>query len=228
MRSLIVCKIFPILIIVFHSHAYSSTFRNDGASPPPYDAELEPLVLGPDGAPLPIYSPETESQASLFVSDDINRGDSTGEGQADTDGGRREELIRNGNDECPPTNRRNRGNKRVRQLSCPVEVIQNSQGPATGQRLKTAPRPTVQPVEMPETEPYIPLQFLKPDEETCLPAIIGKGTFFSAPNTPVCSTGLNQINYLPASKALYVTLQECFPCKSLFFPPLPKKKRRHF
>lgn len=219
MRPLIICETFPILIIVFHSHAYS-TIRNDGASSPSafsYDAELEPLVLGPDGAALSIFSNEAESQGSLFASDDMNSGDSAGENQADTNGGRTEEPIRNGNDECP-TNRRNQVKMRVRQLSCPVEPMQSSQGPETEQRIKTAPRRMVQPVEMPETEPYIPLQFLKPDEETCLPAITGKGTLFSASNTPVCSTGLDQINYLLATKALYVTLQECFPCKSLSFP----------
>lgn len=220
MRPLIICEIFPILIIVFHSHAYS-TVRNDGASSPSassYDAELEPLVLGPDGAALSIFSHEAESQGSSFASDDMNRGDSAGEGQADTNGGQTEEPISNGNDGCPPTNRRKQGKMRVRQISCQVEPMQSSQGPATGQRIKTAPRRTVQPVDVPETEPYIPLQFLKPDEETCLPAITGKRTFFSAPNTPVCSTGLDQINYPLATKALYVTLQECFPCKSLSFP----------
>lgn len=223
MRPLIICETFSILIIVFHSYAYL-TIRNDGASSPSafsYDAEVEPLVLGPDeAAPLSIFSHEAESQGSLFASDDMNNsGDSAGENQADTNGGRTERPIMNGNDECPPTNRRNRGKMRVRQLSCPAEPMQSSQGPATGQRLKTAPRRTVQPVEMPETEPYIPLQFLKPDEETCLPAITGKGNFFSASNTPVCSTGLDQLSYPLATKALYVTLQECFPCKSLSFTP---------
>lgn len=224
MRPFSICETFPILILVFHSsHAYS-TIRNDGASSSPsafsYDAELEPLDLGPpDGAAISIFSHEAESQGSLFASDGINRGDAAGEGQADRNGGRTEERIRNANNECPPTNRRNRGKMRLRQLSCPVEPMQNSQGPATtGQRTKTAPRQRIQPDEIPETEPYIPLQFLKPDEETCLPAITGKGTFFSASNTPVCSTGLDQINYLLSSKAQYVTLQECFPCKSLSFP----------
>ncbi len=220
MRPLIICETFPILIIVFHSHAYS-TIRNDGVSSLSafsYDAELEPLVLGPDGAALSIFSHEAESQGSLFASDDMNRGDFARENQADTNSGRTERPIMDVNDECPPTNRRNRGKMRVRQLSCPVEPMQGSQGPAAGQRIETAPRRTVQPVEMPETEPYIPLQFLKPDEETCLPAITGKGTFFSAPNTPVCSTGLDQLTYTLATKALYVTLQECFPCKSLSFP----------
>lgn len=220
MRPLIICETFPILIIVFHSHAYS-TIRNDGVSSLSafsYDAELEPLVLGPDGAALSIFSHEAESQGSLFASDDMNRGDSARENQADTNSGRTERPIMDGNDECPPTNRRNRGKMRVRQLSCPVEPMQGSQGPAAGQRIETAPRRTVQPVEMPETEPYIPLQFLKPDEETCLPAITGKRTFFSASNTPVCSTGLDQLTYTLATKALYVTLQECFPCKSLSFP----------
>lgn len=236
MRILIICKTFSILIIVFHSRAYS-TFRDDGASSSStspsssafsYDAELkEAPVLGPDGATLSMLdSHEAESQGSLVASgddDDMSRVDSGGEenGQADSNNGGRteeeEELIRNGNDECTPTNRRNRGKMRVRQqLFCPVEPLQNSQEPATGQRIKTAPprRTTVQPVEMPETEPYIPLQFLKPDEETCLPAITGKGHFFSAPNTPVCSTGLDQINFPLAPKVQYATLQECFPCES--------------
>lgn len=219
MRPFFICETFPILILFFHSHAYSS-IRNDGASSPSaftYDAELEPLVLGPDGAALSIFSHEAESQGSLFASDDIDRGDSAGVGQADTIGGRTEERSRNGNSECPPTNRRNRGKMRVRQLYCPVEPMQNSQGPATGQRIETAPRQRVQPAEIPETEPYIPLQYLKPDEETCLPAITGKEPFFSASNTPVCSTGLDQINFPLAPKAQYVTLQECFPCKSLSF-----------
>lgn len=221
MRPFFICETFPILLLVFHySHAYS-TIRNDGVTSPSaftYDAELEPLVLGPpDGSALSIFSHEAESQGSLFASDDIKRGDSAREGQADSNGGRTEERIKNGNNECPPTNRRNRGKMRLRQLSCPVERMQNSQRPATGQRTKTAPRQRIQPVEIPETEPYIPLQFLKPDEETCSPAITGKRTFFSASNTPVCSTGLDQINYPIAPKAQYVTLQECFPCKSLSF-----------
>lgn len=230
MRPLILCETFPILILVFHySHAHL-TIRNEEASSPSafsYDAELEPLVLeGPHGAALSIFSHEAESQGSLFASDDMNRGYSAGESQADSNGGQTEgSIIRNVNnnndEECSPTHgRKNRGKKmRVRQLYCPVDPpMQNSQGrPATGQRIKTAPQRTTQPFETPEAEPYIPLQFLKPDEQTCLPAITGKGFSFSAPNTPVCSTGLDQINYVLASKMQYVTLQECFPCKSSSF-----------
>lgn len=223
MRPLIIYKNFPILIVLFHSRAYSTLpYRDDGVTSPSafsYDAELESLALGTDGATLSIYPDEAAaSQGSLFASDDMNGGNYAGEGQAETNGGRTKGLIRNGNEECPPANRRNRGNMRVRQLSCSVEPMRNSPGPGTGERIKPAPRRTVQPVEVPETEPYIPLQFLKPDDETCLPAINGKGNLFNAPNTPVCSTGLDQINYPNVPKAQYVTLQECYPCKSLFFP----------
>ncbi|MCJ1344517.1 hypothetical protein MMC31_002720, partial [Peltigera leucophlebia] len=153
---------------VAHSHAYPSNFRIDGASPSEfsYDAELEPLVLEPDGAALSIYSHEAQSQSSFFASEDMNRGDSAVEGQDDSNGGRADELNWNGKDECTPTtDSRNKGKMRVRQLSCPAILMQNNKTPATGQRTETAPRRTVRPDEMPEFLPYIPLQFLKPDEE---------------------------------------------------------------
>lgn len=214
MRTLLIWKTLSILIIVSHSRAYSTFSNNEASSPSTfsYNAELELLVLGFDRAALSIYSHEAESDGSLVVSDDLNSSDSAGEDLADSNGGRTE-IIRNGNDECTPTNRRNRSKMRVRQLSCPAERMQNSKGPATGQRIRTAPRRKAEVDEMPEIEPYIPLQILKPDEETCLPTTTGKGKLYSAPNTPVCSTGLDQINIPLTSRPQYFTLQECFPCK---------------
>lgn len=219
MRTLPIWKTFSILIIIFHSRAYSTFSNNEASSPSAfsYDAELEPLVLGPDRAALSIYSHEAESHPGSLVaaSDDLNSSDFAGEDQADYNNGGRTEIIRNGYDECTPKNRRNRSKMRVRQLSCPFERMQNSKGPATGQgqRIRTAPGRKVEPDQMPEIEPYIPLQILKSDEETCLPATTGKGNFYSASNTPVCSTGLDQIKFPPTSRPQYFTLQECFPCK---------------
>lgn len=203
---------FLILILVVHSHAYSSTFRNDGASLPAfsYDAELEPLALGPDGAALSIYPQEAE-----LASGDINSDDSAREGQDYTDSGRTQDPIGNGKDECNPTNQRNGGKMRLRQLSCPSKPKQDSEGPAagTGQRTETAPQKMAEPEEMPDSLPYIPLQFLKPDEEICSPSLAGGKSLFTAQNTPVCSTGLDQLNSPLGAKMNFVTLQECFPCK---------------
>lgn len=196
---------FLILILVVHSHAYS-TFRNDGASLPAfsYDAELELLALGPDGAALSIYPQEAE-----LASGDINSDDSAREGQDYTDSGRTQDPIGNGKDECNPTNQRNGGKMRVRQLSCPSKPMQESEG----QRTETAPQKTAEPEDMPDSVPYIPLQFLKPDEEICSPSLAGGKNLFTAQNTPVCSTGLDQLNSPLGSKMNFVTLQECFPCK---------------
>lgn len=239
MRNFSMCTI--LIIVPVLSHAFPSTFRNidDGAPPSPsafsssYDADLlEPLALTPDveattatTTTLPIYSHEAESQSSLFASssDGISdRGDSAvKEGQDDGNGGKTQEPIGDdGKDECnPPTSRRNGGKMRVRQLSCPAEPMQdNGKGPVTGQKTESAPRQTSQPYDIPETQYYIPLQFLPPDEEYCSPSLSGKGTFFSAPNTPVCSTGLDQTNFPLGPKAKFVTLQECFPCKSFLLP----------
>lgn len=206
--------------MVVHSHAYS-TFRDDGVFPTAfsYNDELGHPVPVPDGAALSIYSPEPESQEiSLFASGDMDRED-----QDYTKSGRTQEQSRDGNDECIPTSRRDGGKMRVRQLSCPARPKQNNQAPVTGQRTETGPRRTPQRGEIPETEPYIPLQFLNQDEETCLPALIGKGNnFFSAPNIPVCSTGLDQMNFPLVRMAKFVTLQECFPCKSSFPNKLQK------
>lgn len=199
---------FLILILVAHSHAYSSAFRNDGASPSAfsYDAELEAPALGPDGAPLSIYPHEAE-----LASGDMDTGDSAREGQDYTDSGRTtQDPIGNGKDECSPTNQRNGGKMRVRQLSCPSKPTQDS-------KTQTAPQETAEPEEMPDSLPYIPLQFLKPDEETCSPSLTAGKNLFTAPNTPVCSTGLDQISSPLGARVNFVTLQECFPCKS-FLP----------